>query len=136
MFVNRKIIYSQEETTQWDQIAMARYSLAIIRLMKLLSADNVSQKWYADDGNAIGKLSNLRTVLDQIVSSGKIVGYHGKTPICQLIVKDEKLGEAEKNFENRGITIKADAQVLDPIIGTESECKNSSNFKIMSKSKV
>ena len=44
---------------------MAIYGLAIIPLKKLLSDDNVTQKWYADDGNAVGKLSTLRTILDK-----------------------------------------------------------------------
>ena len=38
------------------------YGLAIIPLIKLLSVDDVTQKWYADDGNAVGKLSILLTV--------------------------------------------------------------------------
>ena len=99
---------------------MAMYGLAIIPLIKLLSVDNVTHKWYADDGNAVGKLGNLRTVLDKIVPLGKFFGYHVKASKCQLIVRDEKLGEAEKIFKNTG---------------TESECKSSSNFNRVSKSK-
>ena len=108
---------------------MAMYGLAIIPLIKLLSVDNVTQKWYADDGNEVGNLSNLRTVLDKTVSLGKFFGYHVKASKCQLIVKDEKLGEAEKTFENTGITIKAGARVLGSFIGTEPECKNFLEFQ-------
>ena len=61
---------------------MAMYGLAIIPLIKLLSVDDVTQKWYADDGNAVVKLSNLRTVLDKIVSVGKFFGYHLKASKC------------------------------------------------------
>ena len=111
------------------------YGLAKIPLIKFLSVDDVTQKWYADDRNAVGKLSNLRTVLDKIVSLGKFFGYHVKASKCQLIVKDEKLGEAQKMFANTGITIEAGARVLGSVIGTESEYKNSSSFKRMSKSK-
>ena len=114
---------------------MAMYGLAIIPLIKFLSVDDVTQKWYADDGNAVGKLSNLRTVLDKIVSLGKFFGYHVKASKCQLIVKDENLGEAQKIFANTAITIKAGARVLGSVIGTESECKSSSNFNRKSKSK-
>ena len=108
---------------------MAMYGLAIILLIKLLSVDDLTQKWYADDGNAVGKLSNLRTVLDKIVSLGKFFGYHVKASKCQLIVKDEKLGEAQKIFANTGITIKAGARVLDSVIGTESEYKKFLEFQ-------
>ena len=108
---------------------MAMYVLAILPLKKFLLVDNVTQKWYADDGKAIGKLSNLLTVLDKIVSQGKFFGYHVKAFKCQLIVKDEKLCEAEKMFENTGITIKAGARVLGSNIGTESESKNFLEFQ-------
>ena len=98
---------------------MAIYGLAIIPLINVLSADNVTQKWDADDGNAVGKLSNLRTVLDKIVSLGIFFGYYVKASKCQLIVKDEKIYEAEKIFENTGITVKAGARVIGSVIETE-----------------
>ena len=63
------------------------------------------------------------TILDKIVQLEKFFGYIVKAPKCQLIVKDEKLGEAEKVFENTGITIEAAARVLDAVIGRESVCK-------------
>ena len=104
---------------------MAMYGLAIIPLIKLLSVDDVTQKRYADNGNAVGK----RTVLDKIVSLGKFIGYHVKASKCQLIVKDEKLGEAQKIFANTGITIKSGARLLGSVIGTESECKKFLEFQ-------
>ena len=92
----------------------------------LLSVDDVTQKWYADDGNAVGKLSNLRTVLEKNISLGKFSGYHVKASKCQLIVKDETLGEAQKIFANTGITMKAGT---GSVIGTESECKKFLEFQ-------
>ena len=86
--------------------------------------DNVTQKGYADDGNAVGKLSSLRTVLDKIVSLSNCFGYHVKASKCQLILKDEKLGEAEKIFENAVITMKAGARVLGSVIRTKLNVKN------------
>ena len=98
---------------------MAMYGLAIIPV----------RRRYADDGNAVGKIGNLRTVLDKIVTLGKFFGYHVKASKCQLIAKDEKLGEGEKVFKNRGITIKAGDRVLGSVIGTESECKKFLEFQ-------
>ena len=107
---------------------MAMYGLAIIPLIKLLSVDDVTQKWYADDGNAVAKLSNLRNSSIKL-SLGKFFGYLVKASKCQLIVKDEKHGEAQKIFANTGITIKAGARVLGSVIGTESECKKFLEFQ-------
>ena len=66
LFNNKKIIYTQKGTTQGDPVALATYGLAIIPLIKLLSVDNATQKWYADDGNTVGNLSNLKTVLNKL----------------------------------------------------------------------
>ena len=52
-----------------------------------------------------------------------------KASKCQLIVKDEKLGEAQKIFANTGITKKAGARVLGSVRGTESECKKFLEFQ-------
>ena len=79
LFVNKKTIYSQEGTFQGGPLEMSMYGLAIIPLIKLLSVDNVTLKWYTDDGNAVDNLSNLRTVLVKIVSLGKFFGYHVET---------------------------------------------------------
>ena len=73
---------------------------------------SVTQNWYADDGNAVGKLSNLRTVLDKILSLAKNFGYHVKAFKCQLIARNEKLRDAEKIFAKTGITIKAGARLF------------------------
>ena len=129
LFVNKKNNLLSRRDNPGDPLGMAMYGLAIIPLIKLLSVDDVTQKWYADDGNAVGILRNLRTVLVKIVSLGKFFGYHVKASKCQLIVKDEKLGEAQKIFANTGITIKAGARVLGSVIGTESECRTFLEFQ-------
>ena len=130
LFVNKKTMYSQEGTTQGDPLAMAMYGLAIKPLIKLLSVDSVTQKWHANDGNAVDNLSNLRTVLDKNVSRGKFSCYYVKASKCQLIIKDKKFGEAEKVFEKTGITIKAGARLLGSVIGTEFECKKFLEFQL------
>ena len=60
--------------------------------------------------------------------------YYVKASKCQLIVKDEKIGEAEKCFENTGITVKAGDRVLGSVTGTES-VKSYPKLNKMSKSK-
>ena len=99
LFVNKKTIYSQEGTTQGDPLAMTMYGLAIIPLLKLLSVDNVTQKWYADDGNAVGKLNNLRTVLDVILSLGKFLATmltHPNANSLSKMINSAKLRKSSK----------------------------------------
>ena len=52
-----------------------------------------------------------------------------KASKCQLIVKDEKLGEAQNSFANTGDTIKPGARVLGSVIGKEFESKNFLEFQ-------
>ena len=73
---------------------MAMYGLATFPLIKLVNDTSSTQKCYADDGNAVGNLKSLRTVLDNIIKHGKYFGYHVKPSKCQLILKDEQYNEA------------------------------------------
>ena len=98
LFVNKKSILSREGTTQGDPLAMAIYGLATFLLVKLVNDNSLTQKWYADDDNAIGNLKSLRRVLDNLIKHGKYFGNHVKASKCQLIVKDEKINEAIKVF--------------------------------------
>ena len=61
---------------------MPEYGLAIKHLIKLLKTDIVTQKWYLDDSNAVGNLSNLWTVLCKPVSQGLLFGYHVDASKC------------------------------------------------------
>ena len=99
---------------------MAMYGLATVPLIKLVNDNSVTQKWYADDGNAVGNLKSLRRVLDNIIRHGKYFGYHVNASKCQLIVKHN---EAIKVFKNTEIEMKKGARVLSSVIGSETECK-------------
>ena len=70
--------------------------LATLPLKNLVNDYSLTQKWYADDGNAVGKLKSLR---NNIIKHGEYFGYHVKSSKCQLIVKDEKYEEAIKVFK-------------------------------------
>ena len=82
---------------------MAMYGLATLLLIKLVNDNSLTQKWCADDGNAVSNLISLRRVLDNIIKHGQFFEYHVKASKCQLIVKDEKYNEAIKVFKNTEI---------------------------------
>ena len=59
LYVNGTTLWSEEGTTQCDPIAMCMYGAAILPLIQKISKVNVIHKWYADDGNACGRISDL-----------------------------------------------------------------------------
>ena len=102
---------------------MALYWLSILSLKELVRDNSLVPKWYADGGNAVGKLKSLRTVLDNIIKRGKHFGYLVKASKNQLIVKDEKYNEALKIFKNTENEMKKKDNLLDSVIGSETENK-------------
>ena len=119
----QKVILSRDGTTKGDPLAMAMFGLATLLLKKLVNDNSLTQKWYADDGNAVGNLKKLRSVVDNIIEHGKFFGYHVKSSKCQLIVKDGKYNERIKVFKNTGIEMKKRVRELGSVVGSETESK-------------
>ena len=85
---------------------MAKYGLATLPVIKLVNDNSLTQKWYANDENAVGILKSLRRFLDNIIKHGKYFGYQVRKSKCQLIVKDENYNEAIKVFRSTEIEMK------------------------------
>ena len=123
LFVNGKKLLSREGTTQGDPLAMAMYGIAILPLIKLIDNENLCQKWFADDGNAVSKLDQLRIVLENVIKHGKHFGYHAKPSKCKLIVKNGLEEKAKKVFKGLNVEIVGGSRVLGSVIGSEEDCK-------------
>ena len=70
---------------------MAMNGIGIIPLIELLQKPNVTQKWYADDGNAAGDLKSLRAILDNVDVHGfRVLGSVIGTPsACDKYIESE-----------------------------------------------
>ena len=121
-FVNNTVLTVTEGTTQGDRLALAIYGIGVIPLIELMQKPIVTQKWYADDGNAAGGLKSLRTKLDNLDVHGKAFGYNVKPSKCRLIVKENRRDSAIKVFEGTNITIVDGFRVLGSVIGIPSAC--------------
>ena len=64
MFINKQTLFSQEGTAHGDPIAISMYGIAINPLIAFLDDCFTVQKWYANDGNAVGSLDNLKTFFE------------------------------------------------------------------------
>ena len=103
---------------------MAIYGTAVIctelRRIDFQQKPNVTQKWYADVGSAVGDLKNLRAVLDKLDVHGKAFGYNVKPSKCQLRMNENRQESAIKIFEGTNITMVDGFSVLGSVLGTPS----------------
>ena len=118
------LFYSQEGLTQGDNLAMAAFganTLPLISRIKDHLPSSVLQKWYADDANATGELSDLRQFYDLLTSFGPNYGYHINPSKCWLVVSPGKLQDARSAFVGLPINITEEGhQLLGSAIGTET----------------
>ena len=125
LYVNGKILISQEGTTQGDPLAMSMYGLALLPLMRLLEDTEITQKWYADDGNAVGKLDAIHRLYKKLQQHGPAFGYH--ITKCHLVTKTDHKKVAMTLFENLDVELVDGHRVLGSVIGSSSACEK---FKV------
>ena len=89
LYVNGTTLSSEEGTTQGDPLAMCTYGVAILPLIQKVSEVNVIHKWYAEGGNACGRISDLYETFRALRTEGP--GYENfvNAPKCQVIVKKD-----------------------------------------------
>ena len=73
--IDKRVIKSQEGTTQGDPLAMLLYGVATLPLIDILEYQNFPHKWYADEGNVADSLELLRIVLDKLYEHGGLFVY-------------------------------------------------------------
>jgi hypothetical protein len=95
---------SREGTTQGCPLAMAMYALALVPLTLELHS-LCKQVWYADDGTGCDKLQPMRAWWDALVEKGPAYGYFPKAVKTWLIVKEDRLAEAQQIFAGSGVQI-------------------------------
>ena len=94
-FVNGKTLQSQEGTIQGDLLAMV-----ILPLIDLIQRTNITQKWYADDGNVTGSLKDLKTVHELLKRHGPASGY--TLTKCNIIANEYRKHEtSSKSIQQR-----------------------------------
>ena len=103
LYINRSIIKSQEGTTQGDPLAMAIYGIAILPLIKRVMSNDVTQKWFADDGNGAGSIASLSKLYHDLKEIGPHFGY--KVIKCHLIVKSDFGQRARDIFADQDVEI-------------------------------
>ena len=87
LYVDGTTLYSQEGTTQGDQLSMPMYAMAILPLICRINED-IKQAWYADDATATCRMANLRSWWDKLVSIGPTYGYYVNASKTWLVVTE------------------------------------------------
>ena len=92
-----------------------------------ISSDEVSdsnrfrtfvQAWFADDAQAAGRLSHLRTWWDTLKQGGPHFGYHLNPLKSVLVVKEHKFEEAKQIFKGTGLRIARGHKDLGAALGS------------------
>ena len=124
LYIAKSTILSQEGTIQCDPLAMAMYGINILPLISRLHNNSLTQKWYADDGSAVGKLKDIRALLDKLNYGYPKYGYPVNPPKCQLIIKPGGERQASTEFAGTNVEITQGARVLGSVIGGSEASKN------------
>ena len=120
LFIDGDNLFSAEGTTQGDPLAMVFYALATLPLIAKLDPVPVHQAWYADDGAAVGKLTDLHSWWDGLSSHGPVYGYYANPVKSWLIVKPEYESSARSLFSDTSINITSEGRCyLGSPIGSE-----------------
>ena len=100
-------VSSSEGTTQGDPLTTAMYALAVRPLIDRLQSPcpTVKQVWYADDATGAATCSELRTWWDTLLAQGGCFGYHPNASKTHLIVKEQFLDEARRQFQGTNVNI-------------------------------
>ena len=84
--------------------------------MKLLENTDIVKKWYANDGNAVGKLKDLHRLHEPLAEHGPAFGY--------IIAKKNHIENAKKIFKNKDVDILEGHRVLGSLISSAFACHN------------
>ena len=100
---------------------------------------NVIHKWYADNGNACGRISDLYETFRALKTEGSGYGYFVNAPKCHMIVKKEKMDLALETFAGSNVQMTLGTRSLGSVIGTQETCdkfldgKSEEQKKLLSK---
>ena len=118
-FIGDRVIMSSEGTTQGDTAAMVMYALGIKPI--IYAASRAKKIFYADDGAGAGTLRDVFDWWNYLNFEGPNYGYFPKPAKTILIVKPEKLHEAQQIFGHAGIQITTGgSKYLGSVIGQQS----------------
>ena len=98
----------------------------------MLEDQNLTHKWYADDGNVAGSLESLRFVLDKLY--GSAFGYN--VIKCHLITKPEFVQKANKVFSGLDVDVIEGHRVLGSVSGSDESCNDFLKEKLVKYSKM
>ena len=116
-------LLSSEGTTQGDPVAMAMYALGLLKLQHTLrhNITRVKQVAYADDLTGVGKVADLKKWWELVMEHGPKLGYFPNPRKSVIIVKPEKLEQAEELLRGSGIRVTKDGERhLGAVVGSET----------------
>ena len=103
---------------------MAMYGVATIDFFKLVRRTHVSQKWYPDNGRAVGRLEDLLLFFKQFTEDDSYFGYNLNAPKCHIIAKEASKIKTIWLFEGTAVENFDCFRVLGSVFGIDKTYEN------------
>ena len=110
---------------------MSMFGLAFLPLTRLLEDIEITQKWYADVGNAVGKLDTILKLYRKLQHHGPAFGFH--ITKCHLVTKTDHKKVVMTLFENLDVELVDGLRVLFSVKGFSFACKK---FKVQKATEI
>jgi hypothetical protein len=120
------VLYSKEEVTQGDPLAMVAYGIRLLLIIRQLTAEflAVKQPWYADDARAGGSFDGIRAYFHWLQEIGPKPGYYPEPDKCILVVREHNHKTAKAAFLDLSFKVRTGNCYLGGFIGEDSALRD------------
>ena len=115
LYIENKILLSLDGTTQGDPLANPMYGVSVPSLIRLVTSNCLTHKWYADDGYLVGMFRHLQRLFSSLKKHGPNFGYE-RTKF-HLVVKPGMREKAAFSFKENVVDFIDSHRVLESFIG-------------------
>ena len=116
------MLLSQDCTTRTNSLEIATFGIALLQFVTYFENTDKVEKLYTDEGNAVGKLNDLRRLRDAPAEKGPAFGYH--TTRYHRIAKKNHIKGAKQKVKRSVVYILEGHWICGSVIGSAFACQD------------